>query len=750
MFLHSSNLPDNPTFAPTFEDGQREDRAASALWDATRDLQLFRDNANAEDYAIGEAYERRNRAIFEATGVQLPNPRRGFTDQDLQKGARIADAGGDPFAVMDDLEADWQRRAAELAKERPEFAGVIAADRPIIADAQQLARDSETGMARAQQEAAAAKVGTARSLGNTLGGGIAGMLRDPTQVGTLFLGGGISSPARTVFGRLVERVLSEAAVNAGVEAGVQVASQDWKRSAGVEHGLGASLQQVGLAALFGGGFGGLVQGGGELFRLAGKTLPDEAFARLAAGEPQQGDMATIADALGMRLDPETVKAADIAAEQAAMDADAFGPPPAGMMPGEAEKAAADALRQADSPASFLPGDDPQLRAEQVDRIVRSEFPIGPEPKRPVTLMQFLASRDVGGLVDEGGALAAMDLSRKFVPGGGALVRKNGKPLDRARELAAEAGYFDDMYGDPQTAIQRSTPDDLLQALNRERSGEPVLSTRNDGGRVFDWMEYQASRRQQDSYRRIVEEVDHARSTLDLGEINDRLLTRAAELVDDETDAVTALEKALDEDYRFNDEADIDLGEQADAEFEIPFFEGRQDAGAVPPVGGAPAGSREIGGAPGERDALAGNGEQLPGAGGDEGSASQPGLRRTGDTPEPASDQAVADAEAVLAEARGAESEATAAGEQTLIDGVKPVSTKEKLEAQAAKPMRGGDKAMPEGGLFDLDSQKQIDMWDAMPAATTADGAVLHATYDTMVSDADRSQHFSDLISSCKD
>ena len=750
MFLHSSSLPENPTFAPTFEDGQREDSAAAALWDATRELQLYRDNANAEDMAIGEAYERRNRAIFEATGVQLPNPRRGFTAQDLQKGARIADEGGDPFSVMDELEADWQRRAAELARERPEFAGVIGIDRPIVDDARAITRGAETTMAKAQADADAAGVGRVRALGDTLGGGVAGMLRDPVQIATMFIGGGISTPARTVFGRLVERVFSEAAVNAGVEAGVQVASQDWKRSAGVEHGLGASLQQVGLAALFGGGFGGLVQGGGELFRLAGKMLPDEAFARLAAGEPQQGDMATIADALGVRLDSETVKAADIAAEQAAMDADAFGPPPAGMKPGEAEKAAADAMRQADSPVSFLPGDDPQLRAEQVDRIVRSEFPIGPEPKRPVTLMQFLASRDVGGLADEGGALAAMDLSRKFVPGGGALVRKNGKSLDRARELAAEAGYFDDIYGDPQTAIQRSTPDDLLQALNRERSGEPVLSPRNDGGRVFDWMEYQASRRQQDSYRRIVEEVDAARSSLDLGEINDRLLTRAAELVDDETDAVTALEKALDEDYRFNDEADIDLGEQADAEFEIPFFEGRQDAGAVPPAGGAPAGSREIGGAPGERDALAGNGEQLPGAGGDEGSASQPGIRRSGDTPEPASDQAVADAEVVLAEARGAESEATAAGEQTLINGVKPVSTKEKLEAQAAKPMRGGDKAMPEGGLFDLDSQKQIDMWDAMPAATTADGAVLHATYDTMVSDADRSQHFSDLISSCKD
>jgi hypothetical protein len=65
-------------------------------------------------------------------------------------------------------------------------------------------------------------------------------------------------------------------------------------------------------------------------------------------------------------------------------------------------------------------------------------------------------------------------------------------------------------------------------------------------------------------------------------------------------------------------------------------------------------------------------------------------------------------------------------------------------------LKGGDKAMPEGGLFDLESRKQLDIWDAMPAAKNADGATLHATHETMIADADRTEFFGDLIASCKD
>lgn len=736
MLLYGSKLPENPTFAPSLDSEVENEDAAAGLWNATRDLQLYRDNANAEDMAIGEAYERRNKAIFEATGVQLENPRRGFSDADLREGSRALDAGGDPWDVMQRREAEWQVKAAELARERPEFAGVIASDRPIVEDARGIARAAETGFAAAQQRAAG--LGTASQLGNTLGGGIAGMLRDPLQVGTLFVGGGIAAPAKTVIGRVLQTVFAEAAVNAGVEAGVQAAGQEWRRSAGVESGVGPALEQVGLAALFGGGFGGLLQGGAEVFRLTGKAPPAGALERLAAGETEAGDIAGIAQALDVPLDADTERMLQLAAEQSLLDAEAFGPPPAGLSDIDAEKIAAEAVRAIETPGRF----DAQDRAERVDRIVNAESPLGQPPKKPVTLMQFLASRDVGGIADEGGALASMGLSKKFVPGGGPLVRAKGKSLDYAREAAAEAGYLDDLYGDPQTAIARSTPDDLLRLIEREAGGEPIFSPRNDGGRIFEWLEFEQRQRAQTAYRRLVEEVDSAVAELGVEAIDDRLLIRAAELVDDETDAVAALERALDEDYRSYSDATFERGEAGHDDSDIPFFE---NTAAGADAGRAAGEARTDGDGPAGPGGAAAPGERLPDAGGAENPAAagrQP-LRPAGSTPEPGTPEAGEIAELAL-------TEATPAGEQTLIDGVKPVSTKEKLEAQAAKPLRGGDKAPPEGGLFDEGARQQIDMWDAMPAAKEADGTVRHVTHAELIEDADRDEFFSDLIASCKD
>ncbi len=737
MFLYGLTPPKITTFAPSYDDTEA---AYTQLWDAARDLQLYRDNSNAHENAIAEAYDRRNRSIFEATGVQLENPYRA-SEETLKESVRERMFNG-TFGFKkwrDGLETEWQDKVRDLARERPEFAGVIAADRPISEDAFAIARGAEAGMAKATADAEAAGIPGAGRLGPTLGGSFAGMLRDPLQVGTLFLGGGISTPARAVGWRMAEVMLSEAAINAGVETGIQAASYEWKKQAGVEHGLGASLQQIGLAALFGGGFGGLLQGGREVFRLLGKAAPEEVLARVAAGDAQPGDMQRIGDALGLDLDPQSTRVAEIAAEQPALDRAAFGEPPAGMTAHETETLAAQAVRAAEEGTIGL-------RSEAIDRIVQREMPLGPEPKKPVTLIQFLASRSVGGIMDEGGALTSMGLSRHFVPGSGPLVRKNGKSLDYAREAAAEAGYLDHLYGDPERAMAQSTPDDLLRLIEQERGGDPVLSPRNDGGRQFAWLEHQQRRRAQQAYRQIIEEVDSALDTLGIEhQLDDAVLTRAAELVDDETDAVTALERALDEDYRAYADALGERGEAAYDDADIPFFE---NTGPVPRAGGAD-GEARLDGQPGGRGADEAHGDELSRAGGDEGQAleRQP-LRAAGDTPETGTAQAGEIADMDLTEAR--HTEKTAAGDQMLIDGVQPVSTRDKLEAEAAKPMRGGDKPLPPGGLFDETARQQIDMWDAMPAAREADGTVRHVTHRELVENAERDAFFGDLIASCKD
>ena len=56
-------------------------------------------------------------------------------------------------------------------------------------------------------------------------------------------------------------------------------------------------------------------------------------------------------------------------------------------------------------------------------------------------------------------------------------------------------------------------------------------------------------------------------------------------------------------------------------------------------------------------------------------------------------------------------ELTEAGDQLLIPGVEPITTQQLMRAASDEPMRGGEAAMPEGGLFDDDALSQIDISD---------------------------------------
>lgn len=659
MFIYDQRDPAPPTFAPSFDSIERAENSAAPLWEATRDLQIYRDNANAEDSAIAEAYSRRNRAIFDATGLQLKNPRRDFSDADLQEAARVGDAGGDPWAIMQRSEQDWLRQVQQLARERPEHAAVIAAGRAIQEDAFAITRGAEKRFAQANSDAA--DLGTPRRLLNVLGGGVSGMLRDPLQVFTLTAGGGIAGGARSVAGRIFSMMFTEAAVNAGVEGAVQAASQDYKRQAGVEHGLGDALQQVGIAALFGGGFGGLLQGGAEVLRLTGKAVPEEMLRRAAQGTPEPGDTRAIAEALGLQLDARTEAIAELAAEQRDLDSVAFGAPPAQISETTADAMAAQAVRAIENPVERVP--DPQGRVSAIERIVQAQQPLGPAPQKPVTLFQFLSSKAIGGLRDDGGELAAMGLSRKFVPGGGSLVRKKGKTLDSAREAAAEAGYFDGLYGDPERAVAQSTVDDLLRLVRQEAGGEPVLSARNDGGREFEWLAFEQRKRAQDAYRHLVERIDSAAKDYGFDAIDDAIMVRAAELVDDQVDELDALERAFDEDYRRFADAVAERGDEGYDDTDIPFFD--EDTGPGPRAG-EPDGSARADGQPRERPADAPDGQPLPRAGGDaRGETSQP-LRVAGDTPEPGTTEAAELAQSTLDEVRGGTGRTAAdAGEKPL-------------------------------------------------------------------------------------
>lgn len=273
--------------------------------------------------------------------------------------------------------------------------------------------------------------------------------------------------------------------------------------------------------------------------------------------------------------------------------------------------------------------DIQARAEQIDRVVQAQVPVGPTPRQPQPLFDFIAS--IGGIQDEAGSMKAMGVDRKFVPGRGALVRKSGKSLDYAREAAAEAGYFNHIYGDAETAAAMSTPDDLLNLMDAEARGTPAYSPQ-DSDRLSSVADHEATQAAQDAYRRIVEEIDSARDELGIDhQIDDTILTRASEFAAHEgDDPVTALERAMEEDYRQFATALEERGESLsnEPEFDIPFFEDIR-------TGSEPGGDARAAG----EDGRSGNGQgnvadrgQLQNAGSAQGQA--PGIDTSRARPDP--------------------------------------------------------------------------------------------------------------------
>lgn len=173
-----------------------------------------------------------------------------------------------------------------------------------------------------------------------------------------------------------------------------------------------------------------------------------------------------------------------------------------------------------------------------------------KPPRPVSLFRFLAAN--GGIRDDAGTLAALDLGKVFVPGGGRLVRAGGRDLDHARELAAEAGYFP-QYGTIEEAMAKSTPADLIDLLVQENRGERVYSGADRERLAIE--EADAAARQQQ------ERFDAAKADIDAtaGELPPEIRERAAELVYGGHNPDDALERAIIEDYFANGEPEAPKG-----------------------------------------------------------------------------------------------------------------------------------------------------------------------------------------------
>jgi hypothetical protein len=270
--------------------------------------------------------------------------------------------------------------------------------------------------------------------------------------------------------------------------------QAWREKAGLPHGFDEGLKNTLFAATIGAGLGSagevighvLGRAGGHVGPLTGEVLDATAEALRQKANLRPDINAALAgdhDAALTALRP--IRDALAPEARAAIDLH------------ESISAARDSVPNVGSPtvhqanmdaAQNIASDpsrvfEPQLDPAKVDRIVSELVPDAPAPRKSdrQSLAEFLIR--AGGLKDQGGELRALDmqnLSQKYV---GRLVKDSGRPLDNAREIAAEAGFFNHIYGTPEEAMAKSTVADLLDELSNE-GNRPVDARPDDGGRSY--------------------------------------------------------------------------------------------------------------------------------------------------------------------------------------------------------------------------------------------------------------------------
>ncbi|MBJ7535282.1 hypothetical protein JDN40_14315 [Rhodomicrobium vannielii ATCC 17100] len=236
MFLENAPQPQVKAWAPGGEPS-----SLGEIYDATVDSLQLVDNANSYHVALSRAYDARNAAIKRATNVELWNP----ADREMLDAQT-------PWVPEERLRQGSHRfyedRIKELQRQFPEAADAIRADRPVLEDAKELARQADR-RATDVWERGAGGIGGAAAW---LAGGLVGTFSDPINVGAAALFGPYGTAGQGAKG-LLWYALKSGAANAGAEAVIQPAVQAWRAEAGLDHGVSQAALNTGLAFLFGAG-----------------------------------------------------------------------------------------------------------------------------------------------------------------------------------------------------------------------------------------------------------------------------------------------------------------------------------------------------------------------------------------------------------------------------------------------------------------------------------------------------------------
>lgn len=669
------------------------------LYRAARDSAIYADNFVARDAAIEEAYDRRNDAIFKATGQRVANPMRQIEAE--QRGH------AEPVAAR-----RWQQELVKLQAQYPQNAREIRAQVPIIEDAQLVAR--EAGL---QFDAAVgSRDDFAGKWATILGGGFSGSMRDPVQVASMFLGAGTGA-ARTIFGKMLQTAAREAVLNGALEAAQQPSVQAWRKEAGLPAGFDEALRNTVTASAFAGLLGAGGRGAYELAGGAMKTLPPENLLRKAE-EQDAHAAATVLAPIADTLDP-TARGALQAAQA---DQSLAVSRPIGMDAETHDRNIAAGIRAAED-------EGPITTIEVKDRRQGTL-------KRPMNVMEFIAS--IGGLRDDDGELAALGLSiRSSMTRHGPAVRKKGELVeeggllgavtqkikgkglsaDQVRERLVEAGYLDDA-GDITGGNARSAATDVYELIYRSLAGEKVVARGDEGWQAS--VDDAAMKRRNDfELEKYGEDADRA-SRFGIAITEEAIAMRGQGVAWTDAD----LEFAADWHSRFPHESPQTAIEEAMLR---RLYEQEKAAREIEPVQEDDfwvqhKPPKDWNDEPGTNLRLDDSGEPLPETG------------RTGD---------------------GSTGEGAAAGQRGPGGSAGP--------AQGESPGLNPAPSKPEGGIDDPTAPETATMADAMLATVKRDqeemareiygefpgrAAGWHSVADLM-KDAERPQHLSALVEACK-
>jgi hypothetical protein len=388
----------------------------------------------------------------------------------------------------------------------------------------------------------------------------------------------------------------------------------------------------------------------------------------------------------------------------------------------------------------------QMGAQEIDvaPVAQPQPPRRKAAVREASLLEYLAGM---GLRDDPEVRALTGGKNPFLPGFGRLIRtRGGATLDDAFRNARDAGYLFDPNEQTGAGALTLGINDMLDKMDAELRGakqwrlgvEPrktAADTARDKALAKNWLD-EVSIYRTEAGKELGD--DFART------VDDELLLQAARFQQQGRTWDDAIERAIMEDY--NRRADLEASLAREMAGGVDWLTGERiiapsrtdNATDIPfdlPPFDIPARAPN----PGDAAAAARNGGEVspmgaaePGRGGadavarsDSGGAGQP-----------------ARAQQPLAVEPGAEGLP-----QTLVPGVEPVTQRQQLQAAQNRPMRGGDRAPPAGGLFDSNARAQVDMFDQVPI-TRDDGTVAMVPREAIQTVSQRERRLAFVVDTC--